>query len=88
MHGFQARNGNPRTICAEISHLSFEIVEHNLGYATVIRFNIPDETIRMGDTLVVLEGQEIRFHGIINSIDKEEWAVASDHHGSCIPFII
>jgi hypothetical protein len=88
MHGFQARNGNSRTICAEISHLSFEIVEHNLGYATVIRFNIPDETIRMGDTLVVLEGQEIRFHGIIHSSEKDGWAVACDRRESRIPLKI
>jgi len=42
----------------------------------------------MGDTLVVLDGQEVRFHGIINSVDQEGWAVASDRRGSSIPLKI
>ena len=88
MHGTHGRNGSPQTFCADISGLSFERIEQQLGYATVIRFKLPDEAIRMGDALVVLEGPEIRVHGRINSIDKERRAVASDRRGSRIPFNI
>jgi hypothetical protein len=88
MTGTDGRNGSPQTFYADISGLSFEMIEQQLGYASVIRFTIPDEVIRMGDVLVVLDGQEIRFHGIINSIDKEGWGVASDLRGSRIPFSV
>jgi len=88
MHGIQGKNGHPRTICAQRAELTFEMIEQNFGYATVIRFSIPGEAMRMGDTLVVLAGEEIRFHGMINSVDPHGRAVASDRRGSSIPFPI
>ena len=57
MHGTHGGNGSPQTFCADLSVLSFEMIEQQLGYATVIRFSIPNETIRMGDILVVMDGQ-------------------------------
>lgn len=84
MHGLHGKSDNPRTIYAELSDLSYEMIEQNLGYATVLRFSIPEEKVRTGDVLVILDGREIRFHGMINSIDQKGRAVASDRSGSRI----
>jgi hypothetical protein len=88
MPGPHGRSSSTQTFYADLSDLPFEMVEQELGYATVIRFSVPNEAIQMGDTLVVLDGQEVRFHGIINSVDQEGWAVASDRRGSSIPLKI
>jgi hypothetical protein len=85
MHGAHRRDGTPQTFCADLSELSFEMIEQENGCATVIRFRLPAENPRMGDTLVVLDGQEIRFHGMISSVDNKGWAIASDRRGSSIP---
>jgi hypothetical protein len=84
----QGQGGNSQTLCVELSELSFEMLKQERGCATVIRFTLPDETVRMGDTLVVLDGPEIRFHGMISSVDKEGRATASDPRGSSIPIKI
>jgi hypothetical protein len=77
--------GNAQTLWTELSALEFEVLEQSSGYATVIRFRLLNEQIRPGDVLVVLEGPEIRFHGMITSVDDEGWAAAADRHGSTIP---
>ncbi len=68
--------------------LEFETVEQAAGYASVIRFRLQNEQIRAGDVLVVLEGPEIRFHGMITSVDDDGWATAADRRGSTIPALV
>ena len=53
--------------------------------ATAVRFRLHNKLIRVGDVLVVLEATDIRFHGMILTIEAEGWAVAVDRHGSTIP---
>ncbi len=80
--------GNAQTLWTELSALEFEALEQAAGYATVIRFRLYNEQIRPGDVLVVLEGAEIRFHGMITSVDDDGWAAANDRHGSTIPALV
>ena len=77
--------GNAQTLWTELAALEFETVEQSGGYATSIRFRLLNEQIRPGDVLVVLEGPEIRFHGMITAVDDKGWAAATDHNGSSIP---
>ena len=80
--------GNAQTLWTELAALEFEVLEQAAGYATVIRFRLYNEQIRPGDVLVVLEGAEIRFHGMISSMDDNGWAAAADRHGSTIPALV
>jgi hypothetical protein len=76
--------GNSQTLCIELDELVYQSLEQSEGHATVIRFRVYNDAVFLGDTLVVLEGPEIRFHGMISSIE-DGWAVASDRRGSLIP---
>jgi hypothetical protein len=81
----EAQGGNSQTLCTELADLQFETMESSGGHSTVIRFRLDNRSVRMGDVLLVLEGDEIRFHGLIGSIDEKGWAVAADRRGSTIP---
>jgi hypothetical protein len=76
--------GNSQTLCIDLDELEYETLQQSEGHATVIRFRVHNDAVFLGDTLVVLEGPEIRFHGMISSIEHG-WAVASDRRGSLIP---
>jgi hypothetical protein len=77
--------GNSQTLCAELADLEFEVLERSEGKATVIRFRLENDMVKMGDVLLILESGEIRFHGLIAAIDDKGWATASDRRGSTIP---
>ena len=81
----QKQGGNSQTLCVELSDLNFEIVEQSQGLATAIRFQLLNKSIKIGDVLVVLDGSDIKFHGMIGSIDEKGWAVAVDRRGSTMP---
>ncbi len=85
MPDFEHSLGNAQTVWTDLNSFAFETVEQTGGFATVIRFRPNNEQIRLGDVLVVMEGSEIRFHGMITHIDEEGWAVAADRRGSSIP---
>jgi hypothetical protein len=85
MQDSQTQGGNSQTLCTELADLQFETVERSEGHSTVIRFRIENRAVKIGDVLLVLEGDEIRFHGLIGSIDDKGWAVAADRRGSTIP---
>jgi hypothetical protein len=88
MPASQRQGGNSQTLCVVLSELHYEAVEENKGYATVIRFRLHDIDVKMGDVLLVLEGAEIRFHGLIGKIDEAGWGIAADRRGSTIPITI
>jgi hypothetical protein len=75
---------NSQTYVVDADTFSFEMIEHENGLATVIRFQLEDERYHAGDVLLVLSGSEIHFHGMIGSLG-EGWAVASDRRGSLLP---
>ena len=81
----QKQGGNSQTLCVEIGDRAFEAVEQDQGHATVIRFQLLNQSINIGDVLVVLDGSEVRFHGMIGAIEDGGWAVAADRRGSTIP---
>ena len=88
MPASQRQGGNSQTLCVELSELLFEAIEEKNGFATVIRFRLHDIDVKMGDVLLVLEGAEIRFHGMIGKIDEAGWGLAADRRGSSIPITI
>jgi len=88
MPASQRQGGNSQTLCVELSELLFEAIEEKNGFATVIRFRLHDIDVKMGDVLLVLEGAEIRFHGMIGKIDEAGWGLAADRCGSTIPITI
>ena len=81
----QKQGGNSQTLWAELGELKYEVLEQDSGLATVIRFELLNQTIKIGDVLVVMDGPEIRFHGMIGHIDETGSAVAVDRRGSSIP---
>jgi len=80
----QRQRGQCQTICVELSELDFQTLQETEGRSTVIRFRVPDQSVGCGDVLVVLDGSEISFHGMISNME-DGWAVASDVRGSSIP---
>ena len=80
----QKQGGNSQLLCVEFDEFKFEIVERVQEVATTIRFLILNKSIKMGDVLLVLDGTEIKFHGMIDSIDEKGWGSAVDR-GSSLP---
>lgn len=85
MSNFEHSLGNAQTVWSELSSLTFETLEQANGVATIIRFRLNNEHVRLGDVLVVMDGKEIRFHGLITLVDEQGWAVAVDRRGSSLP---
>jgi hypothetical protein len=79
---------NSQTLCVELKDLVFEILERREELATVIRFRLENQDVRIGDVLVVLRADDICFHGLIGYIDGAGWAVAADRRGSKIPVAV
>lgn len=78
---------NSQTVVIEADEFEFETVEKNNGIATVVRFKVLNPDIRPGDVLLILAGEQIQFHGMINNIE-DNWAVAADRNGSLLPAIV
>ncbi len=72
------------TISIHVDALKYEAVEQSNGNATVIKFEIDTERYSPGDVVVVLDDDDIVFHGIIGAI-QEGMAIASDPKGSLLP---
>jgi hypothetical protein len=68
----------------DFDELTYETVEQANGKATVVRFKVNNPRVIPGDVLVILAGEEIRFHGFINNL-ADGWAIAADLHGSLLP---
>lgn len=85
MSNFEHSLGNAQTVWTELSALTFETLEQINGAATIIRFRLHNERVRLGDVLVIMDGSDIRFHGMITLVDEQGWAVAEDRRGSSLP---
>jgi len=72
-----------QTYVADADSFQFETLQHENGQATVIRFRLEDPQYHAGDVLVVLNGSEIYFHGMIGQI-ADGWAIATDRRGSLL----
>ena len=62
----------------------YETVNHENGNATMIKFAIEENRYNPGDVVVVLDGTEIVFHGVLGKIEDGE-AYAYDPKGSLLP---
>ena len=78
-------SNNSQTLVVDSAQFSFETVEHNNGNATVIRFQLHNPSVKAGDVLLVLQGTDIHFHGMIGVINEDGTAIASDQRGSLLP---
>jgi hypothetical protein len=75
---------NSLTICADVSELTYECIEAKQGLAKVIRFKLAGDAPRFGDTLLVVSGPEILFHGLVRALTPDGFALAMDS-GSRLP---
>ena len=73
-----------QTLSFDADTFDFEPVANENGNATVIRFSVDDKKVSPGDTIVVVSGEEIHFHGMIGKIEGG-YAYASDPKGSLLP---
>ncbi len=72
-----------QTISFNADTFDFETVSHDNGNATVIKFPVDQKLYSPGDVVVVLQDEDIVFHGIIGKIENGE-AYASDPKGSLL----
>lgn len=75
---------NSQTVVVPADNFQFETLEHENGVATVIRFPIENPEVRPGDVLLVLDGSDIHFHGMIGIIEDGK-GTATDRRGSHLP---
>lgn len=73
-----------QTLSFNADTFEFEVVSHENGNATMIKFDVDQKTVSPGDIVVVLSGEDIHFHGMINKIEDGE-AYATDPKGSLLP---
>lgn len=72
-----------QTISFNADTFEYDVVSQENGNATIIKFEIDEKQYSPGDVVVVLQGDEIVFHGIIGKIENGE-AYASDPKGSLL----
>ena len=72
-----------QTLSFNADTFDYDVVSHENGNATIIKFPIDQKLYSPGDVVVVLQNDEIVFHGIIGKIENEE-AYASDPRGSLL----
>lgn len=72
-----------QTISFNADAFDYDVVSQENGNATIIKFEIDEKRYSPGDVVVVLQGEEIVFHGIIGKIENGE-AYASDPKGSLL----
>ena len=72
-----------QTISFNADNFEYDTVSNNNGNAAIIKFPIDEKKYSPGDVVVVLQGADIVFHGIIGKIEGGE-AYASDPKGSLL----
>ncbi len=72
-----------QTLSFNADTFDYDVVSQDNGNATVIKFPIDEKQYSPGDVVVVLQEDEIVFHGIIGKIENGE-AYASDPKGSLL----
>lgn len=75
---------NAQSLVIEKNDFDYITLEAVNNLATVIRFQVMNPSITIGDVLVVLDGTDILFHGMIGRME-DGWATAADPRGSALP---
>lgn len=78
-------SNNSQTLVVDAAEFTFETIEQDNGRATVVRFRLDNPQVRAGDVLLVLDGTDIHFHGMIGMISEDGQAIATDRRGSLLP---
>ena len=73
-----------QTLSFNADTFEFEPVANENGNATIIKFTVDDKKVSPGDSVVVVSGEEVHFHGMIGKIE-DGFAYASDPKGSLLP---
>ena len=72
-----------QTLSFNADTFEYETVSAENGNATIITFEIDEKKNSPGDVVVVLNGEDIVFHGLIGKIENGR-AYASDPRGSLL----
>jgi hypothetical protein len=72
-----------QTLSFNADTFEYDAVSQENGNATIIKFPIDDKLYSPGDVVVVLQNDEIVFHGLIGKIEDGH-AFASDPRGSLL----
>ena len=73
-----------QTLSFNTDTFEYDVVASENGNATIIKFPVDQKLNSPGDVVVVVDGDEITFHGIIGKIE-DGYAFASDPKGSLLP---
>ncbi len=73
-----------QTMSFNADNFEYETVNHENGNATMITFKVDKKLYSPGDVVVVLDGGEIVFHGVLGKIENGK-AYAYDPKGSLLP---
>jgi hypothetical protein len=68
----------------EKNDFDYITVEQADGKATTVKFQVMNPSVTVGDVLVILDGTDILFHGMLSRME-DGWATASDPRGSLLP---
>ncbi len=78
-------SNNSQTVVIGADEFNFETVEHEDGHATTVRFQLNNPAVKAGDVLLILQGSDIHFHGMIGIVNEDGTALATDRRGSLLP---
>ncbi len=73
-----------QTMSFNAADFDYETVNHENGNATMITFSVDEKLYSPGDVVVVLDKDEIVFHGVLGKIENGK-AYAYDPKGSLLP---
>lgn len=75
---------NAQSLVIEKKDFDYITLEQANGKATTVKFQVMNPSVTVGDVLVILDGSDILFHGMLNRME-DGWATASDPRGSELP---
>lgn len=75
---------NAQSLVIEKSDFDYITLEQAEGKATTVKFQVMNPSVTIGDVLVILDGTDVLFHGMLNRME-DGWATASDPRGSLLP---
>lgn len=75
---------NAKSLVIEKNDFDYITLEEADGKATTVKFQVMNPSITIGDVLVILDGTDILFHGMLSRME-DGWATASDPRGSQLP---
>lgn len=73
-----------QTLSFNVKNFEYETLSQVSGNAGIIKFKIDEKVYSPGDVVVVLNEEDILFHGVIGKIEGG-YAFASDMTGSLLP---